>query len=65
MAPKRPPSKPSSPSGRLTQARAEKISAVEGLTLTSRMRDVLAATKDQPADERRRAIRAQFVRPNA
>ncbi|MBB3356023.1 hypothetical protein FHT70_005996 [Rhizobium sp. BK049] len=51
--------------GRLSQARAEKISAVEGLALTPRMRKILAQTKDQPAEERRQAIRAQFARKSA
>ena len=51
--------------GRLTQARAEKISAVEGLVLSPRMRKVLAETADQPAEARREAIRAQFVRKSA
>ncbi|MGO4440509.1 hypothetical protein [Rhizobium sp. RAF56] len=46
--------------GRLTQVRAEKISAIEGLVLSPRMRKILAQTKDQPAEEGRRAIRAQF-----
>ncbi|WP_183807214.1 hypothetical protein [Mycoplana azooxidifex] len=52
----------SATTGRLTQARAEKISAVEGLVLSPRMRKLLAQTKDQPAEERRKAIRAQFAR---
>lgn len=47
---------------RLTQSRAEKISAVEGLVLSPRMRKLLAQMKDQPAEERRQAIRAQFAR---
>ena len=46
--------------GRLTQVRAEKISAVEGMVLSPRMRKVLDQTKDEPAEVRRRAIRAQF-----
>ncbi|MFF0948363.1 hypothetical protein ACFYE9_12015 [Rhizobium leguminosarum] len=49
----------------LTQASAEKISAVEGLVLSPRMRKLLAETKDQPAEERRQAIRAQFARKPA
>ncbi|MBY4609847.1 hypothetical protein K6M90_19595 [Rhizobium sp. 9T] len=48
--------------GGLTQARAEKISAVEGLVLSPRMRQLLAETKDQPPEKRRQAIRAQFAR---
>lgn len=48
--------------GGLTQASAEKISAVDGLVLSSRMRKLLAETTDQPAEERRQAIRAQFAR---
>jgi len=48
--------------GSPTQASAEKISAVEGLVLSPRMRKLLAETTDQPAEERRQAIRAQFVR---
>ncbi|ACI53951.1 hypothetical protein FHX14_004798 [Rhizobium sp. BK619] len=51
--------------GRLTQARAEKISAVEGLVLSPRMRKLLAETADQPTEERRQAIRAQFLRKSA
>ncbi|WP_333630725.1 hypothetical protein [Agrobacterium cavarae] len=51
--------------GRLTQSCAEKISAVEGLVLSPRMRRVLAITKDQPAEERRQAVRAQFARKSA
>nr|WP_245289803.1 type II toxin-antitoxin system ParD family antitoxin [Rhizobium leguminosarum] len=46
----------------LGQASAEKISAVEGPVLSPRMRKLLAETKDQPAEERRQAIRAQFAR---
>ncbi|MGO8024158.1 hypothetical protein [Rhizobium leguminosarum] len=51
--------------GGLTQAGAEKISAVEGLVLSPRMRKLLAETKDQPPEERRQAIRAQFTRKSA
>lgn len=51
----------SAATGRLTQARAEKISAVEGLLLSPRMRKLLVQTKDLPAEERRKAIRAQFT----
>lgn len=51
--------------GRLTQVRAEKISAVEGMVLSPRMRKILDQTKDQPAEARRRAIRAQFTQKSA
>ncbi|ARM87339.1 hypothetical protein RHEC894_CH00998 [Rhizobium sp. CIAT894] len=51
----------SAKTGGLTQASAEKISAVEGLVLSPRMRKLLAETKDQPPEERRQAIRAQFA----
>ncbi|MBY2927053.1 hypothetical protein HFO74_35775 [Rhizobium laguerreae] len=51
--------------GRLAQARAEKISAVERMVLSPRMRKILAQIKDQPAEERRQAIRAQFARKSA
>ncbi|MQW85972.1 hypothetical protein [Sinorhizobium saheli] len=50
---------------RLTSRRGEKISAVEGLTLTPRMRAVLDMTKDKPGDERRRLIKAQFAQKSA
>ncbi|WFU07540.1 hypothetical protein QA648_36805 (plasmid) [Rhizobium sp. CB3171] len=46
---------------RLTSARGEKISAVEGLHLTPRMRTVLELSKDKSGDERRKLIKAQFV----
>ena len=55
----------SAATGRLTQARAEKISAVEGLVLSPRMRELLARTEDQSAEERRKAVRAQFARKSA
>jgi len=48
--------------GRLTSARGEKISAVEGMMLTPRMRAVLDLTKDKSGDERRKMIQAQFAR---
>lgn len=51
--------------GRLTRKRAEKISAVEGMVLTPRMRKLLAMTQNQPAEERRQAVRAQFARKSA
>jgi hypothetical protein len=46
--------------GRLTQVRAEKISAVEGMVLSPRMRKILDQSKDQPSEALRRAVRAQF-----
>lgn len=49
----------------LTQACAEKISAVDGRVLSPRMRKFLIETKDLPAEERRQAIRAQFARKPA
>ncbi|MDF1634730.1 hypothetical protein [Mycoplana sp. MJR14] len=55
----------SAATGRLTQTRAEKISAVEGLVLSPRMRELLARTEDQSAEERRKAVRAQFARKSA
>ncbi|CAN7220823.1 hypothetical protein [Rhizobium leguminosarum] len=51
--------------GGLSHASAEKITAVDGLVLSPRMRKFLAETKDQPAEERRQAIRAQFARKPA
>ncbi|EJC69854.1 hypothetical protein Rleg5DRAFT_5652 [Rhizobium leguminosarum bv. viciae WSM1455] len=51
--------------GGLSQVSAEKIGAVDGLVLSPRMRKLLAETKDQPAEERRQAIRAQFARKPA
>jgi hypothetical protein len=45
----------------LTSQRGEKISAVEGLTLTPRMRELLEQTKDRPGEERRALIRAKFL----
>ncbi|MBY5440790.1 hypothetical protein [Rhizobium leguminosarum] len=51
--------------GGLSHASAEKITAVDGLVLSPRMRKLLAETKDQPAEERRQAIRAQFARKPA
>lgn len=51
--------------GGLTRACAEKISAVDGLVLSPRMRKLLAETKDQPPEERRQAIRARFTRKSA
>lgn len=42
--------------------RAEKISAVEGLFLSKRMRTVLDSTSGKSGDERRAAIRAQFTK---
>lgn len=51
--------------GRLTRPRAEKISAVEGMVLTTRMRKLLDKTKDQSGEERRQAIRAQFAQKSA
>ncbi|MXN54215.1 hypothetical protein GR158_24245 [Shinella sp. AETb1-6] len=51
--------------GRLTRSRGEKISAVEGLALTPRMRTLLDATKDKSGEERRQLIRAQFAQKTA
>lgn len=48
--------------GRLTSSRGEKISAVEGLVHTARMRALLDAAKDETGEERRRLIRAQFIK---
>ena len=47
--------------GRLTRARGEKISAVEGLSLSPRMRRLLDQTEGKSGDERRALIRAQFA----
>ena len=51
--------------GKLTSARGEKISAVEGLTLSPRMRTVLETTEGQSGDQRRAQIRAQFGKKSA
>ena len=47
---------------RLTQADAEKISAVEGLVLSPQMRNVLSSTVGQPAEMRCAAVRAHFAK---
>lgn len=46
---------------RLTSIRGERISAVEGLRLTPRMRAVLDMSKDKSGEERRALIKAQFT----
>jgi hypothetical protein len=50
--------------GRLTSARGEKISAVEGMTLSPRMRQLLDRTQDKTGEERRELIKAQFAKKN-
>jgi hypothetical protein len=49
--------------GKLTRSRAEKISAVEGMTLSSRMNRVFtqADQRGLGGDERRALIKAQFA----
>lgn len=61
MNSKPPPIKRDAATRRLTSSRGEKISAVEGMVLTPRMRHVLEQTKDCPGEERRERIRAQFT----
>jgi len=51
--------------GKLTSERGEKISAVEGLTLSPRMKAVLEMSKGQPGEQRRAMIRAQFGKKQA
>ncbi|WP_341487784.1 hypothetical protein [Pararhizobium sp. A13] len=51
--------------GRLSRERGEKISAVEGLKLTPRMRRLLDQTAGKPGDERREMIKAQFAKKSA
>jgi hypothetical protein len=46
--------------GKLTSERGEKISEVEGVTLSPRMRTALEMSKGQSGEERRALIRAQF-----
>ncbi len=65
MKSKTPPAPRTPRTVRLTSVRGEKISAVEGLTLTPRMRAVLDMSKDRPGDERRKLIEAQFRRKPA
>ena len=50
---------------KLTSSRAEKISAVEGMVLTTRMKALLLATQDKPGEERRAMIKAQFSKKYA
>lgn len=50
--------------GKLTRSRGEKISAVEGLELTPRMRSILARP-GLTGDQRRALIRAAFVAKNS
>ena len=49
--------------GKLTRSRGEKISAVEGLVLSRRMRDILTQSERNglSGDERRALIRAAFT----
>ncbi|PYE29930.1 hypothetical protein C8J35_1402 [Rhizobium sp. PP-F2F-G38] len=47
---------------KLTSARGEKISAVEGMSLSARMRAVLTQSKDKSGDERRALVRQQFTK---
>ncbi len=47
---------------KLTSARGEKISAVEGMSLSARMRAVLTQSEDKSGDERRALVRQQFVK---
>lgn len=51
--------------GRLTRERAEKISAVEGLALTPRMKRLLDLAAGKSADEQRALVRAQFAKKSA
>ena len=54
---------PAGMTGRLGSARAEKIAALEGLTLTARMRSILddTARRGLSGDERRAIFKALFV----
>lgn len=45
---------------KLTSSRGEKISAVEGMSLTARMRAVLVQSQGKSGDERRALVRAQL-----
>ncbi|OJF91494.1 hypothetical protein [Pararhizobium antarcticum] len=51
--------------GRLTRERAEKISAVEGLSLSPRMKRLFEISADKTADERRALVREQFAKKSA
>lgn len=51
--------------GRLTRERAEKINAVEGLSLTPRMKRILDVSAGKSADEQRALVRAQFAKKSA
>lgn len=55
------PSKLKSP-GPLTSSRGEKIAAVEGLSLTPRMKAALTMTAGKSGDERRAVVKAQFAK---
>ena len=50
---------------KLTSTRGEKISAVEGMVLTPRMRTVLAQSQGKSGDERRALVRKQFAKTKA
>ncbi|MGV1849229.1 MULTISPECIES: hypothetical protein [Rhizobium] len=47
---------------KLTSSRGEKISAVEGMNLSPRMRAILAQSQGKSGDERRALVRAQFTK---
>ncbi|PYE25689.1 hypothetical protein C8J32_1035 [Rhizobium sp. PP-CC-3A-592] len=47
---------------KLTSARGEKISAVEGMSLSARMRAVLNQSQDNSGDERRALVCQQFIK---
>ena len=49
-----------SKTGKLTSSRGEKISAVEGMHLTVRMKTVLNESRGKSGDERRALVKAQF-----
>ncbi|WP_416798172.1 hypothetical protein [Ciceribacter azotifigens] len=51
--------------GRLTRERAEKITSVEGLALTPRIKRILDAASGKTADEQRALVRAQFAKISA
>ena len=51
--------------GPLTRIRAEKISAVEGLSLTPRMKSLLDMAAGKSSEERRELVRAQFAKKSA
>lgn len=51
--------------GQLTRERAEKISAVEGLALSPRMKRLLDMSAGKTAEERRALVRQQFAKKSA